>query len=163
MILLHEWAMNYFSHRCGRGGLSNWCKLLYLLEVDGTTAACLNLGCVPLTVFLPLFSWKLLLHCYVWINSESLLILISYSNELALKGYRIICNSMSSLSPALVISSFPKLVLLKIGAICLDSSLFTSMFLRVAHQLLFLYPITLVMLIIDLCHISAFALGWRNR
>lgn len=61
------------------------------------------------------FFWKVLLHCSVCINTESLLILISYSNELALKGCKMICNSMSSLSSTLVISSFPKLLLLKIG------------------------------------------------
>lgn len=42
MILLHEWAMNCFSPKCGRGGISNCCKLLYLLEVGGIRAACLN-------------------------------------------------------------------------------------------------------------------------
>jgi len=41
MILLHESAMKYFFSWRGRGGILNWYKLLYLLEVDGTRATCL--------------------------------------------------------------------------------------------------------------------------
>lgn len=51
MILLHECAMKYFSILAGKGRIFNGCKLLYLLEVDGTRATCLILECVPLTFF----------------------------------------------------------------------------------------------------------------
>lgn len=71
--------------------------------------------CPSAFVFLLFFFCKLLLHCSVRINSKSPLILISYSNELVLKCYKMICNSMSNLSPTLGISSFPKTLLLKTG------------------------------------------------